>query len=190
MSHIKISPQSRSFIILFSIAAVGVAVAFYVIRWLDIPVARYILRGPGSGNYEGIVNQGEQKLTPPEGKTVEFISMDTKGWKTYTDSESSFTFKYPPTWKVLAPTLNNGYKVITIDPGARFDNVKIYISSTGYFALDGIPYKPDTISGFPALNVQGMLFGVKANDTYYTFDEGASVTINPEFQTLVHSSSF
>ncbi len=189
MPEDKISPQSKSFIILFAFAAIGVAVAFYIIRWLDLPVARFIANGPGKGNYE-VVKHGQNGLTAPKQKPVEPVLVDTDGWKTYQDQGSPLVFSYPPTWKVLGPNTKDGFTVITIDPGAKYDNIKIYISDKSFFALDGIPYQEDTIAGMPARNIQGMLFGIHANGTYYTFDEGASLSINPEFQTLVRSAKF
>ena len=130
MSVHKTTPQTKSFIILFSIACVGVAAAFYIIDWFNIPVAKVLTATPSKQG------AGKQIIAPPDTKASPKLTTSTEGWKTYTSSEYGISFMYPPTWKVREPSKSNGFTILTIDPGAKYDNVRIYISPSSYFALE------------------------------------------------------
>ncbi len=56
--------------------------------------------------------------------------------------------------------------------------------------MDGLPTKTETISGENALNVSNALYGITANNLYYTFDVGLSMSLLPDFDALVHSVKF
>ena len=56
--------------------------------------------------------------------------------------------------------------------------------------MDGIPTQTETINGVKAINASNDLYGIQANNNYYTFDIGWSVTLVGEFNVLVHSVKF
>jgi len=117
-------------------------------------------------------------------------TVDTSTWKTYTDKTSKLNFKYPSTWKVLAPTTKNGYTVIQVDPGTKYYNIKIYVSSRDYYIMGGLPTKPVSIGSYQGIDVSDLLYGVVAHDLYYTFDIGQSLSLKDKFNALVRSVSF
>jgi len=59
----------------------------------------------------------------PTPKTVTSISLptdETAGWKTYTNTEVGFSFKYPSEWKTQTGILNSGLISLETDRGDRF----------------------------------------------------------------------
>jgi hypothetical protein len=56
--------------------------------------------------------------------------------------------------------------------------------------MDGLPYNTETIGGEQAYDVVNSLFGIKFNNTYYTFDVGQSFKLLPQFDALVHTVNF
>jgi len=188
---IKPSPQSKSFIILFTIALVGTYVCLMVGRSLNI-------RGPESNiadlsprNYQSIryssVTAQAQGINLPGDSTE---TVDTSAWKTYTNASYGFSFKYAPTWKVKESTTKDGFDTILVDPGPKYLNITIKISKTGFFAIDGFAHTIVQIAGEPAIDIQGSLYGIKHGDTYYTFDQGMSAGIKAPFEALVKSVTF
>ena len=89
------------------------------------------------------------------------------------------------------PAVNkNGFTILQVDPGPRFYNIKIYISPKEFYIMDGVPAKTETIGGQTALNADNALYGIEANNIYYTFDVGLSMSLVPDFDALVHSVKF
>jgi hypothetical protein len=56
--------------------------------------------------------------------------------------------------------------------------------------MDGLPTTTETIGGQTALNANNALYGLQANNLYYTFDIGLSMSLLPDFNALVHSVKF
>jgi hypothetical protein len=59
----------------------------------------------------------------PTPKTVSSSSLapdETEGWKTYTNTEVGFSFKYPSEWKTQTGILNSGLISLETDRGDRF----------------------------------------------------------------------
>lgn len=178
----KISPQSKSFIVLFCLALVGAYTCLSL--WND-------LAGQEGGSAYSI---SQQTVAVPAEKTQSILPppavINTQGWKTYTDKSARLVFKYPPEWKVLAPVSKGGYTVLQIDPGKKYYDIKIYISAKDYYIMSGLPAQTDTLGGQTALNVSNLLYGVQANGLYYTFDIGLSLSLKDQFNALVHSVNF
>lgn len=115
-------------------------------------------------------------------------TVDTSTWKTY--SNNDFSFKYNPEWKVLPETQKDGYTILQVDPGSKFYNIKIYISSSDFYVMSGLPSVTEKINNKEAINVSNLLYGIKHKDKYYTFDIGLSLSLKPLFNALVHSVEF
>jgi hypothetical protein len=179
----KLSPQTKSFIILIVIALVGTYVCLLLgAKFKDRQSAN---TSAPKGDYTQIVYP--QKAVAAEQKEP---AVDTSDWKTYTEPKLGLSFKYKPTWQVK-PTIKQGeYYVIEVDPGKKYYNIKTFVSSKDFFAMDSLPLKQVTIAGKTAQDVSDMLYGIQSGNYYYTFDLGFSVNLKPEFNALVRSASF
>lgn len=133
--------------------------------------------------------QGEKKPALEQVQEKEPM-VDTADWKLFRDNKLNLAFKYNPAWKIKAPVSKGGYQIIEIDPGKKYFNFKIYVNESGFYALDGLPAKSETIDGASALNVNDVLYGVKAEPFYYTFDIGYSLSLKPQFKALMNSVVF
>jgi hypothetical protein len=180
----KISKQTFSFILLFSLAVLGSYLCLML--WSDLDN----MPDYGFQDTYGVASNNTQATPATQTQQSVIPKVDTSTWKTYTDKNSGLSFKYKPTWKVLAPATKNGYTVIQIDPGSKFFNIKVYISPKDYYVMTGLPTKPEIIGGQPALNVNDALYGIKDNGEYFTFDVGYSMSLLPDFNALVHSVAF
>ena len=180
----NISPQSKSFIVLFCLVLVGVYVCLTL--WDDLL----------SQDYRQLYSYGNYQTFPASDTPTSGAAMhppaplDTSGWKTYSDKKDGLAFKYPPAWNVLPPKKSGGFTVLQVDPGKKYYNVKIYISPKDFYAMGALPYKADTVGGQTATDVSDLLYGVKTNGLYYTFDIGLSLSLKDQFNALVHSVSF
>jgi hypothetical protein len=182
------APQTKSFLILFGIAVVGV--------YLSFMLSNNLTGGNPGNNYSAVYyNQTTSKLAgtamasaaglPP------FKTIDTSNWKTYTEAEHGLSFKYDPAWTVLpGKTDKDGYFVLQIDPGLKFYNIKIYISKTSFFAMDGLPAVTQIIANETAINVSNLLYGIHRGAYYYTFDNGLSTNMIDGFNALVRTVKF
>jgi len=151
-----------------------------------------LLTLPGKYQQPNMYNPEGYQPEPSQQNPAEALkkTSDTTGWPTYTDKESGLSFQYKPGWKVLAPIKKAGFRIIQIDPGKKYYNIKIYISPEQFYIMDGLPATGETIGGAPALNVNNALYGIRANNLYYTFDVGLSMSLLPDFNGLVHSATF
>ena len=181
----KLSPQTKSFIALFIVAVVVTYVC--VALWANLTSS---VSGPESyGNYYAAISKipaPEQAMASP----APVPQVSTADWKTYSDKTDGISFLYNPSWKVLPPQTKDGFKILQVDPGIKYYNIKIYISPKQFYIMDGLPSKTETIGGQTALNVGNALYGIEANGTYYTFDVGMSMSLVPSFDALVHSVQF
>lgn len=175
----KISTQSKSFAVLFGIAFFGAIFALLASWRIQKPA------NPAKNpNYETLTYASKAQASEPE------IIVDTSQWPEYRNSTYGLKFKHDPKWKVGSVKKKEGYLVIEIDPGPRFDNFKVYISSDDYFALSGVPTKKTQIGGKEAWDLDGQVLGIKDNATYFTFDMGASLSLKPYFQAMVKTVNF
>ncbi|MBI5530583.1 MAG: hypothetical protein HY918_03720 [Candidatus Doudnabacteria bacterium] len=179
----KISFQNKSFIILFGIAIVGTYLCLML--WADLNPGSVYLPANSKTDQNGTAVAYASSLF-----NTQIPNIDTSSWQAYTDKASGLNFKYKPDWKVKPAVEKDGYRIIEIDPGKKFYNIKIYISPTDYYAMSGLPTKPDSIGGQPAINVNNMLYGVKNKNTFFTFDVGLSSSLTNDFNGLIHSVSF
>ena len=172
------------------IAIVGVYLAFIIYNFIQV--------GPSSAQTDGydIIHYSLGKTPQNVGQTVATPTptptpiVDTSKWKTYTDKKYNFSFQYDPSWKVIAPKTTNGFYVVQVDPGTKYYNIKVSVSPTGFFAMDGLQTTPETINGYMVQDDNGLLYGIKNNNTFYTFDIGWSLSLKPEFDALVHTVQF
>lgn len=181
----KLSPQTKSFIALFACLIIGT----YFAMWIA---------GKQNGNgpdvfedlkitsYENNNSVNNAQAQEPE------VVVDTSTWKEYANSEYGFGFKYDPAWKVIVPKgEENGYYVFEVDPGRKYYNIKIYVSGNDFYVMDGLPTKQDVVDGgIQALNVSDLLYGIKKDPYFFTFDLGQSLTLKPQFKALVNSVKF
>ncbi len=175
----KISPQTKSFIILFGVVIIGTYLSLGL--WSELSDKRYGFKQ----DYQ--VNDQQQPAVQGQDNVP---AVDTSAWKTYSNPTYKVSFLYKPDWKVFDPIKKDGFTVIQIDPGAKFYNIKIYISPTDYYIMGGLPARTEPIGGQTALNVSNALFGIQANNLYYTFDVGLSMSLVPDFAALVRSVKF
>jgi hypothetical protein len=179
------SPQTKSFIILFGIALAGCVLSLCISN---------IFLGSRAHNYPYTLTQYKQAPETTNTNTQEtpVPPVDTSTWKTYQNSDFNFSFLYSPTWTVKkdAKPIVNDFVSYTIDPGKKYDNFKIFISKTGYYAMAGLPTIPVTIGGASGVNSGNVLYGVHAGEMYFTLDLGASLSLTPEFNAWVKSFKF
>jgi hypothetical protein len=182
----KPAPQTKSFIILAIVAILGTFLAVFIDRELALNSLSY-----RSKNFVN-VNSGQQNnLAGQQTQIPKQSAIDTSDWNEYTDDKFNFSFNFPPDWKVLAPAKKKGdFYVLEIDPGKKFYNILVYISSKDYYALSGVPIITEAINGITAINLNNVVYGIQANDYYYTFDIGSSLSLQPMFQALVHTVKF
>lgn len=179
------APQTKSFAILSTIALVGTAVS--VLLYGQISSLDYSSLGPD--DYRLITyQQRSPNMIVKDAEASETV--DTTAWKDYSNSDFGFGFKYKPEWKILPPKQKGEFNVIEIDPGKKFYNIKIYVSKQGYYVMDGLPTKNETINGIETLNVNDLLYGMKNGDYYYTFDIGLSLSLKKDFDALVRTVYF
>lgn len=185
----KLSAQTKSFIILFTVALVGTYACLEIIQHSSLPYAWSLM--PSSEYHTTtykLPNQNIAKVVnldfpPPP-------PVDTTNWKTYTDPNYHFSFLYSPSWKVKPFQEGTNFNVMEIDPGPKYYNMKVLVSPNQYFAMIGLPAHSDTIDDMPALNVENYVFGIQHNGYYFTFDVGYSLSLTPAFNTMVKSLKF
>jgi hypothetical protein len=180
----NLSPQTKSFLILFCIALVG--------TYLTTMVSRHEL-ATGRGGYSDTYypkNQSGQVASASDHFMPDFKPVGTSGWKTFTDTSHGLSFEYSPAWKVLPGKQKDGFYVLEVDPGASYYNMKAYISNKGFYALEGLPYVETDLGGLMALNVSNQLYGIRMGQYYYTFDNGLSTNMIDNFNTWVRTVKF
>ncbi len=180
-----ISKQSKSFIVLFCIAILGTYFAMNLSEKANKREA-----GLSNELAESQVLPAEENIETPAVVTEPEITVDTENWKEYSDKKYNFSFKINPDWKVSAKQQKNGEYLLEIDPGAKYYNIKIYVSKNGFFALDGLPTEETKIANLPALAINDMLYGLKKDDLYLTFDLGSSLSLRPQFKAMVNTIAF
>ncbi len=177
----KFSTQTKSFIVLFGLAVIGTYLC--TMLWPDI----------ASFNFKSYTYRFApipQNLDKPIDQAVAIPLVDTSTWKDYSNPDLGLSFKYKPDWKIKDVITKKDFKIIEIDPGAKFYNIKIYVSPKEFYVMDGLPTKTETIAGKEALNVNNILYGIKSGTSYYTFDIGLSLSLTPDFNAMVHSVQF
>lgn len=182
MSREKISKHSKSFAWLFGIAFVGAFLALWASGQFESPAANFFSRD----GYQVISYQPRGISSDAQSKTV----VDTSDWQEYSNKKYGLKFKYDPEWQIRSINNRDGFYVIEIDPGLRYDNFRVFISEDDYFALSGVPVQKTLVAGKEALNLDGAVLGIKDNATYFTFDMGASLSLKPYFQAMVETVEF
>ena len=177
----KISKHSKSFAWLFAIAFFGAPAALLTAWQYKYPSSQYA----DNGEYS-VVTYSSQAQADSEPKVV----VDTSVWVEYENETYGLTFKHDPDWKIRSVKDQNGYYVIVIDPGVKYDNFRVYISKDDYFALSGVPTSKTQVGGKEAINLDGSVLGVQDNATYFTFDMGASLSLKPYFQAMIGTVEF
>jgi hypothetical protein len=185
----KISPQTKSFIVLLVLAVVGCYISSELFQKLNLG-----LIVPKSQSHKQTSNDILASQQPCHNcssqNTGVTNAVDTSQWKVYQDKTFGFSFKYKPDWKVLPAVKKGDYTVIEVDPGRKFYNILIYISQKGFYVLDGLPATTEQIAGCAAQNVRDILYGIKKPPYYFTFDVNRSLSLKPNFDALVHSVQF
>lgn len=181
----ELTTQTKTFLLLVILAALGT----YGASRLTSERQDQAVPSPYRG-YQ--VTRYEQKQPEPQAvaPAEEPKPADTTGWRSYTNQPLGLSFNLPPAWKVLPVKKRSGYDVITIDPGQKFSNLEFYVSRDGYYALSGLPTSETTVGGKPGLTVKHLLYGTENAGRYYTFDLGYSLTLQPEFLSIVGSVAF
>lgn len=183
------SPQSKSFLVLLVLILIGSYLCL-TIWWLYLSGPTQNYSGRFGSNYQMTAYHATQTQNQSQNAQAETPAVDTSDWKTYSDSQYHFSFKYQPGWKILPAQKKNGYTVLQVDPGAKYYNFAIYISPSSFYIMDGLPFNTESIGGIQAYNVLNSLFGIKFSNYYYTFDVGQSFNLLPQFDALVHTVNF
>ncbi len=174
----NITSQSKSFFILFGLAFLGTFAS-----WLAYKDYAY---KPSRPDKVQATTKSNERRVVEETK----ITIDTSDWKSYTNQDYGFEFKYKPDWKIGTIKNKEGYYVIQIDPGVRYSNIHVYISKDDFYAMNGLPAQKTEIAGKEALNLDGMVLGIKDNANYFTFDLGVSLTLKPLFEAMTNTIKF
>ena len=186
----NLSAQSKSFLILFVVALIGTYICLLIARSINLPTDSQIAMGPNMGYQTTVYPEKNSTGTQTMAKAPVDPVVDTSKWKSYTDPTYHFSFLYPPTWKPKKAVTKNGFYTLVFDPGSKYDNITIYVSTTGYFALEGLPETKDTVAGQPAENIEGALYGFQYQGNYYTLDSGISLATKVDFRAMVKTFRF
>lgn len=178
-----ISLQTKSFLILLLLAVAGTGATYLVAK--KGTVQKPFSQVDSINYYAGEQKPADSEAAPVATKPIPEVS--TEGWKEYTDSKYHFSFRYNPAWKISSSTLKNGWYTLVLDPGPKYDNIRIYVSDQGFFAMDSLPVKEETFGSNKVINALDLVYGIKANDEYLTFDLGASLSLQPQLRALVNT---
>ncbi len=97
--------------------------------------------------------------------------VDTKDWQTYTSKNYPFKFQYPKGWQTqVVDSSKLGYFDLTIKPNDKTPAMHIYLSSKSFVGFEGLKTQEYTSKNLSGIMVSDSLIGVKAGETYYTFD--------------------
>ncbi len=192
MEKKKISAQSKSFIILFSIAAIGtygtILASKLTAKTLPQPVVPTVMQN-APANQTAPSNTQTALPTPAASSTI-----DTTLWKKYTDTRYHFSLLYPPAWKVSAGGINkDGYYIVNIHtavPATKGESMIISLSRAGFLGIDGLSATHEQLAGQDALNLNDQLYGIQYKNYYYTFDLNSALDFKPQFKKLVDSVIF
>jgi prolyl oligopeptidase PreP (S9A serine peptidase family) len=194
--HKKISPQSKSFVILFVIAIVGTYACLVYTQHITLK-GQYtnMVLPPSKLDYEVITYKGGsgQKISSPattSPQTTTPTTTNTATWKVFQNAKYNFALKYPPNWQIKTLGVKGNYYIIEIRPAKTSQPSKIYINHVGFFALEGLPSTQENLGSDILLNIKDQLYGLKHNDIFLTFDLGPNIQSQEEFKSLVHSTTF
>jgi hypothetical protein len=176
------SNQTKSFLALTALAFVGAGLSYLLSRNIYPSEVQAPVTTQNSVKKENSETKSAEAATEP--------LVNTENWIEYSNEELNLSFKYAPTWKVMPPKKAGDFYIVEIDPGPKYYNLKIFVSPTGYYVLDGLNANLSEIGGKQALNVSNMLYAVQSEGFHYTFDLDRSVILQPEFSTLVHTVAF
>lgn len=116
--------------------------------------------------------------------------LSTEDWKSYKDKTYPISFLYPKTWTVKSSTNKLGFYDIVLNPGAKFYDMHVYVSDKSYYGLEGLKENHVKIGDRDGIKASDNLFGVKAGETYYTFDGTMNTTQSAELTTLLDTVKF
>lgn len=178
----KISYQTKTFTLLFVIALIACGFSVYYNKLQQEKKEAAALR----------INPLEAKPENPSAAPAPApeIKVDTSDWKDYADKTFNFSFKYNPAWKVNSVKKQDGYYVLSVDPGRKYYNINVYVSKNSYYAVDGVPMQDAKIDGQPAKAIPGLLYAVSKDGNFFTFDVGNSLSLTPQFKAMVESVKF
>lgn len=186
----KSSIQTKSFVILLSIAVLGTFFSLITAYKVLSPKYWDMSQRPKDFNSYKTVDYGKNDAVKQVLAAEAEPTINTSSWKEYVNTKYSFSFKYNPDWKILSAKQSDGFEVIEIDPGAKYYNIKLYISDQGYYVMDGLPTQEVELNGQKAIAVSDLLYGVQKNSIYFTLDLGRSLSLKPQFNALVKSLTF
>lgn len=172
---------TKSFFWLLTIAVLG----SFTVLYLDFKNVKTI-NNPENIYYDNAQMDSNTINQPTISKDP---NIDTSNWNEYKNALYKFSFKHDPVWKVRQKE-NNEYNILEIDPGIKYDNFKIYISKTGYFALSNVPVQTSELAGKTAIDLDGQVLGIENDSKYFTFDLGSSISLKPYFQAMLKTVKF
>ncbi len=169
-----LSTQNKSFFLLLFLVVGSLYTALILTREIN----------PVIGNTSGDIKQGRPGVPTVKADAV----VDTSDWKNYEDPTYPISFNYPPDWTITtykSPQQAIGYIIILKSNFPEADNVRIYINNKGYVAFDGLKTEKTTINGIAMTSVNDMLYGMRQNGNFVTFDLGTTVELLPYFKALL-----
>lgn len=188
----NLSKHTKSFLAVLLITFISVLTAYYVSMGVNQMAG---LENLGSLPGKIIPNQKSPDVVSKEilnNQDKKPTTINPETWQTFEDPRFDITFKYPETWtlKMYQENKPNGTYIISLLPGSNAGLIRIFISESGYYAMEGLPVTATTLGGKPALNVADMLVGVKTGGKFYTFDLGSNMDFQPEFKALLSQVKF
>lgn len=175
MKHIPYS--SRIFI--------GILIITMLITYIALHFATYVADYTLRNSPELRSNQHEQEV-----KAKQRNKLDTSDWKSYEDKTYPLTFLYPKTWTTKSTVNEQEFYDIVLNPGAKFYDIHIYVSTDGYYGLEGLKQTPILIGNRQGFSASENLAGIKVGEYYYTFDGSMNTTQADEFYTLLDTVKF
>ena len=169
-----LSTQNKSFFLLLFLTVGSLYTALILTREIN----------PLIGQIPGAAKKDNNGVPQVKADAVVNIA----DWKTYTDTTYPLSFKYPADWTITtykSPQQAIGYIIILEPVFPNADHIRIYINNKGYVAIDGLKTTKTAINEIPAVTVNDMLYGIRQNGNFITFDLGVTMELLPYFKALL-----
>jgi hypothetical protein len=100
-----------------------------------------------------------------------------EGWKTYTDSQYHYSFKYPSNWSLTSGDTGDRVSANLVSP-----NGTVYVDYTNTFVKDGdkldfFVSSVDDVASLPSVKVLGGMFTSQNSPRYYVVDNSQTADL-------------
>jgi hypothetical protein len=164
---------------------VGILILTLLLTYVALGLSRY------QKNFVpdyGVIHK-ETKVADPDSKPAQEL-LDTSDWTEYSEETFGISFAHPKDWSVTVDELSNKFYDIEILSKDKAKNLHVFVSKTGFMALDDASKKPYKLGNLEGAQVNENLIGIKAGEYYYTFDASLNGGAIEEFPTFMETVDF